>query len=371
MTTLDPPFDSTIPTAGAAAGAPDAAPEPAVGPLPGSGGEGRPRDGEVGHVVVLSGGLSHERDVSLRSGRRLADALRSHGVDVSEIDATSDLVARLRREPDPVVISALHGTSGEDGSVAAVLELLGLPFVGSSAAACRTTWDKALAKQVVSESVGFRDAGGVIAPSVVLTQAAVRDLGARSLLQEAVQRLGLPLVVKPVHGGSSLGVTVVTDVADIPTALVTAFAYDDEVMLEPRVVGTELAVSVIDVPRPASGPAPRALPVVEIVPDGGVYDYSARYTAGLTEFFVPARLSESALADIANVAVAAHVALGLRDVSRVDLILDAAGRVTFLEANVSPGLTETSLLPLAAGGSGDSLGQVYATLVRLARRRQP
>lgn len=323
---------------------------------------------EPGHVVVVAGGLSHERDVSLRSGRRLAEALRTQGAEVTEIDATSTFVSRLREAGDAVVISALHGASGEDGSVASVLEVLGLPFVGSSASACRTAWDKVLAKQVVAADAAFRAAGGTLAPHVVLTQAAVRDLGARDLLSDVVSQLGLPLVVKPVHGGSSLGVSVVHAASDVTTALVTAFAYDDEVMLEAYATGTEVAVSVVATAARAEGL--RVLPAVEIVPDGGVYDYTARYTAGQTEFFVPARLEAETTRRVAAVAVAVHNALGLRDVSRADLVVSETGEVAFLEANVSPGLTETSLLPLAAAGAGEELGALYASLIAEARDRQ-
>ena len=318
----------------------------------------RPDDGL--RVLVLAGGLSHERDVSLRSGRRVAEALRDAGVEVEESDADAALLPTLRDAHPDCVIPLLHGETGEDGALREVLDLVGVPYVGAGPAACRAAFDKPIAKTVV-ERVGIRTAH-----SVTLPHETFRELGAGAVMDLLVAALGLPLIVKPTRGGSALGCTVVRDAGALPGAMVDAFAYGDTALVEQLVVGTEVAVPVVD-----TGDGPRALPAVEIRPDGGVYDYTARYTAGSTEFLVPAKLSDEAAAECARVAVLAHEALGLRDLSRSDLIVDADGQVWFLEVNVAPGMTETSTVPLAVEAAGLELGPLVADLVRAAARRGP
>ncbi|GAA1932845.1 D-alanine--D-alanine ligase family protein [Nocardioides marmoribigeumensis] len=309
-------------------------------------------------VLVLAGGLSHERDVSLRSGRRVAEALRDRGFEVEVRDVDSTLLASLRDDPPACVLPLLHGATGEDGAIREVLELAGIPYVGSGPAACRVAFDKPVAKTVVA-------AAGLATPEcVVLPHETFRELGAAAVMEAMAERLGLPLIVKPARGGSALGCTVVRSVADLPSAMIDAFAYGDVALVERFVQGEEVAVGVYD-----DGDGPRALPVVGIVPDGGVYDYTARYTAGSTEFTVPARLSEELTAACADVALRAHEALGLRDLSRTDLIVDAEGTVWFLEVNVAPGMTETSIVPLAVEASDVELGELFGRLVRAAASR--
>ena len=308
-------------------------------------------------VVVLSGGLSAERDVSLRSGRRLAEALRTEGEDVLVLDLDAALLPTLRSERPDVVIPLVHGAAGEDGSLADVLQALRLPFVGSPALACRLAFDKAIAKGILE------DAGQRVARGYSLPHGVFRDLGAAAVMSGIVDSLGLPLMVKPTRGGSALGATLVRDAEDLPPAMVAAFAYGDSALVEEHISGVEVAVSVIDL-----GDGPQALPAVEIQPRSGVYDYAARYTAGETEFFVPARIEPIQQEALAEAAVTAHSALGLRDWSRIDFIIDETGPV-FLEANVAPGMTETSLFPQAAAAAGLTLGKVAATLVELSSAR--
>src|SRR5205814_36238 len=201
---------------------------------------------------------------------------------------------------------------------------------------CRRAWDKPTAKAEIARS-------GLSTPDwVVLPHATFRELGARAVLDAMVERLGLPMMLKPDQGGSALGARVVRDAADLPAAMVDCLAYGNTVLAERFVAGVEVAVTVIE---EADGPV--ALPAVEIVPETGVYDYTARYTAGLTNFHTPARLDPGTEAAVADLAVAAHRLLGLRDVSRTDAIVAPDGTVYFLEVNSSPGLTETSLLPMA------------------------
>lgn len=313
----------------------------------------------AGSVLVLSGGLSHERDVSLRSGRRVAEALRGTGLDVVERDVDAGLLEVLRTDRPACVVPMLHGETGEDGAVREVLELFALPYVGARPSACRAAFDKPVAKAVVARA-------GIRTPKAVcLPHETFRELGAAAVMDALVARLGLPLMVKPARSGSALGAAVVHTAEELPAAMVSAFAYGDVALLERFVTGLEVAVPVID-----DGTGPRALPAVGIRPDGGVYDYTARYTAGSTEFLTPAPLSEEVSAEVARVALLAHEVLGLRDVSRSDLIVDADGRVWFLEVNVAPGFTETSTVPLAIQAAGLDLGKVCASLVQAAVTRR-
>lgn len=314
---------------------------------------------DLGRVLVLAGGLSHERDVSLKSGRRVAEALREVGVDVSQRDADADFLGSLRDDPPSVVFSLLHGAQGEDGATQEVLTLAGVPFVGSPAASCRQTFDKPVAKGLL-ERAGLRTP-----PGAVLPQSTFRELGAAALLDALVARLGMPLVVKPARGGSSLGTSVVTEADDLPSAMVECFAYGEAALIERMIHGTEVAVSVVD-----TGDGPVALPAVEIVAESGTYDYHARYTAGTTEFFVPARLPETVGDSVARHAVAAHQALGLRDLSRTDMIVDTTGTPWLLDVNVAPGMTETSLFPQAVRAAGIGLGDLARDLLLVARERR-
>jgi D-alanine-D-alanine ligase len=309
--------------------------------------------------LVLAGGLSHERDVSLKSGRRVLDALHREGVEAELRDADSGLLAHLADNDYAAVLVALHGGAGEDGALRQVLDVAGVPYVGSTPDACRIAWDKPTAKALALR------AGLATPASAVLPHAAFRELGAAAVLDRLVGHLGLPLMVKPARGGSALGCTSVDKPDELPAAMVSCFSYGEAALVERFVGGTEVAVTVLD-----TGDGPRALPAVEIVPLSGVYDYAARYTAGATEFFVPARLSESVAAAVAQTAVAAHTALGLRDLSRADLVVDADGVPQLLEVNTSPGMTETSLLPMAVEAAGLSFGAVLASLLEQAAARR-
>ena len=308
-------------------------------------------------LVILAGGLSHERDVSLRSGRRVADALRSIGMDVSVHDVDADLIPALTETRPDLVWPLLHGASGEDGSVRDVLELLGHRALGTGPRESRIAWSKPIAKTTVTRA-------GLTTPDfVTLPQSLFRELGAGRVLDAIVSTLGLPLVVKPSRGGSALGVSLVESAAELPRAMVACFAYGDTALVEKAIHGTEVAVSVVD-----TGTGPVALPAVEIVTDGP-YDYDARYNPGRTEYFTPARLDSLTAQRVSDAALIAHAALGLRDVSRTDLIVDAAGVVYFLEVNVAPGMTETSLFPQAAEAAGYNLGSLYGDLVSAALAR--
>jgi D-alanine-D-alanine ligase len=310
-------------------------------------------------VLVLAGGLSYERDVSLRSGRRVLDALRSTGIEAELRDADVALLPALAADPPDAVVIALHGSTGEDGSLRGVLDLFDVPYVGCDARSARLAWDKPSAKAMLREA-------GIPTPDwVALPHDRFSELGAVAVLDRIADRLGLPLMVKPAQGGSGLGAAVVRDHAALPAAMVGCFAYDSTALVERYVSGMDVAVSVVDL-----GEGPQALPAVEIVPRNGVYDYAARYTAGLTTWHAPARLEPLVAARMADVALAAHSALGLRDLSRVDLIVDESGHPHVLEVSVAPGMTETSLLPLAVQAAGLDFGRLLASMVARAAARR-
>ncbi|HEY6762228.1 MAG TPA: D-alanine--D-alanine ligase [Baekduia sp.] len=305
-------------------------------------------------VAVLKGGRSLEREVSLRSGARVEDALKRLGHEPLGIDVDHDLVRRLRElEPD-VCFLALHGRDGEDGTIQELLEILGLPYTGSGVSACIRCADKVLAKHHMV------DAGLPTPDFFAFTETAFKQLGAAEALGEIADRIGFPMVVKPADQGSALGLRIAADAAAVPGALVAALSYSSKVLLERYVAGRDLAVSVLD---------GAALPVVEAVPETGLYDFDARYEIGRSHFVCPADLPGDVTERAQDLAVRVHELLGCRDVSRVDMLCDADGGLHVLEANVIPGLTETSLLPQAADAAGIRFDDLIARLVERASAR--
>ncbi|HEX6602684.1 MAG TPA: D-alanine--D-alanine ligase [Solirubrobacterales bacterium] len=302
-------------------------------------------------VAVLKGGRSLERGVSLRSGARVEDALERLGHEVLSIDAGPDLVKRLVAERPEVAFVAMHGVGGEDGTVQELLEILGIPFTGPSAAACARCMDKVQAKDAIE------DAGLPTPDWFAFNQTAFRELGAADALGRLEETLGFPLVVKPSRGGSSLGVKFAASPGEVPQALVSAFSYDDRIVLERFVDGRELAVSVL-------GDEP--LPVVEaILVEGDRYDFEARYEIGRTRFACPAELTAEEERAVTEAALATYSALGCTGFARIDLILGSDGP-WLLEANAIPGLTDTSLLPQAAEAAGLSFEQLVERILDLA-----
>jgi len=307
-------------------------------------------------VLILAGGMSHERDVSVRSGRRVLEALRGRGVNASVRDVDASLVPTLRALKSGVVWPLLHGASGEDGSLQALLELTGTPFVGTSSSRARVAWGKSVAKEVLGRiSISSAD-------SVSLPQTLFRDVGAEQVLDLISERFSFPLVVKPASGGSALGVSLVTERSELSRAMVHCFAYCDVAMIERALLGTEVAVSVV-----GSGDAAKALPAVEIL-SNGPYDYDARYNAGRVEYFAPARLDAESMGAVMSVALEAHRELQLRDYSRIDMIIEA-GVPHVIDINIAPGMTETSLFPQAVRASGDDLGALCERIAAEALHR--
>jgi D-alanine-D-alanine ligase len=315
----------------------------------------------VSRVALLKGGRSLERQVSLRSGARVEDALARLGHEVVAIDVGADLVDRLRSELPDVAFVALHGRDGEDGTVQELLELLDIPYTASGVSACIRCMDKVLAKHAM------RDAGLPTPDFYAFNETALKDLGAAGALPEIEQRLDFPIVVKPAGQGSALGIKFARTPADVPAALVAAFSYDTKVLLERHVAGRDLAVSVVDLD---DGPTP--LPVVEAVPqDEDFYDFEARYEIGRTEFVCPAELGDAG-ERAQQLALEVYRLLGCYGLARVDLMLEeGTDELYVLEANAIPGLTETSLLPQAAEAAGIDFDSLIERILETARARAP
>jgi D-alanine-D-alanine ligase len=309
-------------------------------------------------IAVLAGGHSPEREISLRSGHRVATALAARGHDAALLDpAESPLIETLSERAAACCYIALHGKDGEDDTVQRVLELLGIAYTGTPPFACQVAFDKVLAKEALR-------AGGVRTPPWVTIQAAaLRDLAAGPILHRIGERIGLPVVVKPSRAGSAMGITFVEREHDLPSAVMNALSFSDAVIVERKVVGAEVAVGMV-------GDAADPLPLVEIVPKSGVFDYAARYTPGTTEYYAPARVSDEVTAASRDEATKTFRALSIRDVGRADAIVDADGTPWIVDVNVSPGMTDTSLLPMAAAAAGVDLPELCDRIVRLALSRR-
>jgi D-alanine-D-alanine ligase len=310
-------------------------------------------------VAVLQGGRSLERAVSLRSGARVRDGLARLGHNPIPIDSDGRLVGNLIAARADVAFVALHGRDGEDGTIQEVLEALGIPYTGSTPAACVRATDKILAKHLMR-------AAGIPTPAFfALHEAVVKELGGADALPSIEAELGFPMVVKPARGGSALGVKFARRDSELPGAMVGAFSYDVRILLERHIKGRDLAVSIIE------GERPEALPVVEAVPrEEDFYDYESRYGIGMTTFVCPAELGAETTARAQELALEVYALLGCRGFARVDLMLEEeTGELFVLETNVVPGLTETSLLPQAADAAGIDFDELLERILTSALKR--
>lgn len=314
---------------------------------------------ELERVAVIAGGLSSEREVSVRSGRRALYALAEAGVDAVLYDADESLLERFGADKIDAAYIAVHGASGEDGSLQTALQLLGIPYVGPPPEACHLAWDKAAAKELMARA-------GLATPAwVALSARSFRELSPTRIIGAMVDKLGLPVVVKPATSGSTLGMSLVERADDLPAALVRCFTYGTLAVIERYVPGLTVETVVVE-----DDGVPTALPPAAFTnPGGSPFSFEARYSADLISIALPAPLPAEALEAASAAAVLTHKVLGLRDMSRTDLIVDEAGKPWFLEAAISPGLTETSVLPMAAAEAGRPLGTLLADLLRAALRR--
>jgi D-alanine-D-alanine ligase len=314
----------------------------------------------VSRVAVLKGGSSLERQVSLRSGARVEDALGRLGHECIPIDVGDDLIRRLRDEQPEIAFVALHGSGGEDGAVQELLEIVGLPYTGSGVLACVRSIDKVLAKLLFVEA-------NIPTPEFFsFSEGAFKTLGAADTLPAIEERLDFPIVVKPATGGSALGIKFARSAIHVPAALVSGFSYDSHVLIERYVAGRDLAVSIVE-----GADGPEALPIVEAVPrDEDFYDFEARYEIGRTDFVCPADVPEATARRAQQLALDVYRLLGLYGFARVDLMLEEdSGALFVLEANAIPGLTETSLLPQAAEAAGIGFDELVERILELAWAR--
>jgi D-alanine-D-alanine ligase len=299
-------------------------------------------------IAVLRGGRSAEREVSLRSGAQVESALRSRGHEVSGIDLDLTTWDVLRDGGFACVFNALHGRLGEDGTVQGMLELLSLPYTGSGVLASALCMDKSRANAVMAGA-------GLHVPE--FEEIEVKQGVSADVVERLVGRFGLPLVVKPVREGSTIGLTIAKDAEQTASGLVLAGRYDTRIMVQRFQPGTEITIGVLATPEM------QVLPTLEIVSDNPVYDYDAKYTPGKSHHIIPARISERAQATASDAAGRAFALLGCAGMARVDIIVDANNAPWILEVNTVPGLTELSLLPDAASAAGIAFDQLCQRLV--------
>ncbi|HOB22088.1 MAG: D-alanine--D-alanine ligase [Firmicutes bacterium] len=300
-------------------------------------------------IAVIMGGRSYEREVSLVTGKQVADALLSRGYEVVCLDITDSLYNDLLNEKPDCVYIALHGSLGEDGCVQGLLEILELPYVGSGVLASALGMNKAMAKEI------FRS-HSIPTPSGILLERG------QKVPANLAEKLGLPLVVKANSQGSAVGIAIVRHESQLDDAIAEAFTYDEAILVEEYIAGTEVTVGVL-------GNPPEALPAIEIVPHKDFYDYEAKYQPGMSDHLIPPRLPEKTIKVAQELAVRAHMSLGCRDFSRVDFRVTPQGMPYVLEINTLPGMTPTSLVPDAAKACGISFAELVDRLVQMALSR--
>ncbi|MCE5313009.1 MAG: D-alanine--D-alanine ligase [Nitrospiraceae bacterium] len=302
-------------------------------------------------IGVLCGGLSAERDVSLRSGKAVYNALKERGYNVVLIDAGHDLCEALRKEAVQRVFIALHGGAGENGSVQGMLEVMGIPYTGSGVLASAAAMDKDMSKKI------FMHHNISVPPFAVVSRsdhASVKDMVSGF---SSIAPFGLPCVVKPAEEGSSIGVSIVKNVSELQGALEEGFRHGSTLIIEKYIKGKEIQIGIS---------AGKALGGVEVRPSAEFYSYEAKYTAGATQYILPPEVDEESYSRLRAAALAAHNALGCKGATRVDLMLDEDGREYVLEVNTIPGMTETSLLPKIAALSGMNFGDLVEEIISLA-----
>ena len=308
-------------------------------------------------VAVLMGGLSAEREVSLRSGEAVYQALLKAGYDAFKIDVGRDVAQRLMENRPDVAFIALHGPLGEDGTVQGLLDLLDIPYTGPGVLASALGINKLMTKKILCFE------GIPNPPFLVMKQQEVEKQGWDWAAAEIVKHLSLPVVVKPTTQGSTIGVSFVHEAGALRAAMETAFSYDPVILVEKMIRGTEVTAAIMGENPPV------VLPLIEIVSHTGVYDYESKYTPGMSEHIIPPRLPEAVQERVKEVCLRAYIAVGCRGFSRVDCMVDQEGNPYILEINTAPGMTATSLFPDAARAAGIEFPELVSRLVEMARTR--
>ncbi len=305
-------------------------------------------------IAVLMGGTSAEREVSLSTGRQILNALDPDKYAVTPLDTQEmpALLAALTEGRPEVCVIALHGRGGEDGTLQGLLDLLGIRYTGSGVLASALSMDKAMSKRVLT-------AAGVLMPQDVTLTKAQKHVSQRDYAALG-GGMALPWIVKPSRQGSTIGMTVVEKAQQLTAATDLAFQHDDVALVEQFITGTEITVPIL------GNDALEILPVVEIVPAKGFYDYEAKYTAGATDEIVPARIPDSVAAEARRIATLCHQTLGCRGMSRTDMIVTAQNEIYTLELNTIPGMTPTSLLPRSAEAAGYPFPRLLDKIIALA-----
>lgn len=312
----------------------------------------------AGPTVVAMGGSSLEREISLRSGHRVERALRELGHEVEGLDVDARFIDAVLEVDPRLVFIAMHGRGGEDGTLQELLQTLSIPYTGSDALASALCMDKVLFKRLLVQH-------GVPTPNFhSFSETAFREMGGASTFPVLLEELGLPVVVKPVSQGSAIGIKFVESPEQFPSAILGAFGYGDRVLVEERVLGRELAVTVLD--SAEEGGPPVALPIVEMHTQEGFYSYEAHYTIGGVRLEVPAELPDAVRERVEDAALRSYSLLGCRDFARVDIILDERDVPQVLEINTIPGLTETGITPAAAEAAGMGFTELVERIVRRA-----
>jgi len=297
-------------------------------------------------IAVLMGGRSSEREISLKTGRQVSQALLEKGYEIKQIDPAGDLIDELQGFQPDVVFIALHGRYGEDGTMQGLLEILGFPYTGSGVLSSALCMDKVMAKKIMEYE------GIPTPPYQVIT-----EQYDRSTIESLTKEMGLPLVVKPVREGSTIGVSIVREEDELEKALHEAFKYDQSVLVEKYIDGIELTAAVLGTKEL------RVLPLIEIVSETEFYDYTAKYTPGMSHHIIPARIPPEAAAQVEELVLKTYKAMNCSQYARVDLMLNKKYEPFILETNTLPGMTETSLLPDAARAAGISFAELVSLLV--------
>ncbi|MDD3519828.1 MAG: D-alanine--D-alanine ligase [Actinomycetota bacterium] len=304
-------------------------------------------------IGVICGGISSEREISLKTGQGIYSALTELGYNADFIDFKGEDISLFKKID--IAFLALHGKYGEDGTVQGVLELFKIPYTGSGILASSLAIDKIYSKKIFKlENINTPD---------YISIENEKDDVLKKKIKEVNDKIAYPVVVKPAREGSTIGITIADNESDVISAIDFARIYDNKILIEKYIKGRQLTVSIL-------GGNPVALPIVEVVPKSGFYDFKSKYTTGLTEYIVPAKINKDLSHAVQEISLKTHKSLGCHGISRVDLILGEEGEIFVLEINTMPGMTETSLVPKAAAAAGIDFKKLVEIILNSSTLKQ-